>query len=641
MSKYCPNCGYKNENETKFCINCGNKFPPLFADDSYLDSEIPYAKTKEFISKEEKNVIYDFAPAIQEYVATRSQSAAKDIYDHSVTPFRHAISRFMKRDSESEIDDAIQEIFIKIFHKLDTLQAPEAYISWGLKISINYTINANKKKELQSKNTTHMTTNKDDGDSDVLDYMDNVEDVKREFKPEANLLSFEEWGLLKEYLKQIPEDQMRAIMLYKDGYSYEEIGEILGMKYGTARSNVSYAKKKLTKMITQAEKEGKISIRSMAPFTFVIWMLEQYDAAMEAQNAEAIAGAAEEGFRKLMENDSVKFDSNEFASSGNHTRNSDRLNSDQEKNVKTTGHTDSDHSVLDASSNSSAGSAGAAAVKGVAAAKTTTGFITTKGIIATTVIIGVVAGGGGIFLWNSNSKPNNTEETAVEENNSNDSDNLGNDISDNEQEVEEEQRLSFNNTDEFFTSITGQYWDETGIGQIMMIEDQNSEFADDTNFTYMISFDHGDFMTDADVVNIDGDSCWFYVDMYSTYYRFDDDGTYLHVYYGASIDTCNEAVGAYKYNQDAPDSEEVKALYDQNFSEAIRTLPYGTYSMDLTSDFMPDDSQYNCSKITCTIYKQNNIPYMRLEAYDLQGNMIDSLDEEMILTGGGLLLIID
>lgn len=60
--------------------------------------------------------------------------------------------------------------------------------------------------------------------------------------------------VLDEALRELPEDQRVALLLYEvDGYSHGEIGEMLGVAEGSSRARVSRAKARLRELL-----EGRI-----------------------------------------------------------------------------------------------------------------------------------------------------------------------------------------------------------------------------------------------------------------------------------------------------------------------------------------------------------------------------------------------
>jgi len=143
--------------------------------------------------------------------------------------------------NESDAADCSQEILIKVFKSLDRFEFRAKFSSWLYRISLN-TCN----EMVRSKEYRHR---KNRVESEILNkehHLYKNADVSKNFDPEVSL-----------YRKQINEafqnalDKMKTvhktIIILRDieGYSYEEIAKITGMKIGTVRSTLARARYKM------------------------------------------------------------------------------------------------------------------------------------------------------------------------------------------------------------------------------------------------------------------------------------------------------------------------------------------------------------------------------------------------------------
>lgn len=123
----------------------------------------------------------------------------------------------LKNDADCE--DAVQEAIATGFSKLDTLQQ-EAYAkTWLTRILIHECYNLLKKRE---KNAVMLTEPKDEGyvRSDYSDLYDALSTLKKEYR-------------------------LTIVLHYLEGYSIEEISEIMRTPSGTVKSRLSRGRRDL------------------------------------------------------------------------------------------------------------------------------------------------------------------------------------------------------------------------------------------------------------------------------------------------------------------------------------------------------------------------------------------------------------
>lgn len=159
------------------------------------------------------------------------------------------------------------------------LQNPEAFFSWGKRIVLNTTADHYRKYKYETQE--EKVSESSDDENDIKDFY--KEDYATDFNPEAQITQNEVSDILQDIIGELPESQKNCILLWMDEYKTDEIAEILGMSSGTVKSNVNYAKKKIKTKVEDLEKQG-VKLYSMAPFTFFVWLMAQFD-----QNAASAA----------------------------------------------------------------------------------------------------------------------------------------------------------------------------------------------------------------------------------------------------------------------------------------------------------------------------------------------------------------
>lgn len=123
--------------------------------------------------------------------------------------------------------DFAQDSWNVIIGKINALENPESFGSWGLRIVYNKSIdriNSTNRKRLELENYKYQQ-----------DSLDEKEDENEELQ-----------NRLLESLKTLPNHQQDAIRLfYAEDYSLKEISDLLNISVGTAKSRLFHAREKL------------------------------------------------------------------------------------------------------------------------------------------------------------------------------------------------------------------------------------------------------------------------------------------------------------------------------------------------------------------------------------------------------------
>jgi RNA polymerase sigma factor (sigma-70 family) len=131
------------------------------------------------------------------------------------------LSRRYTKDRE-EAKDVLQESFIKIFRKIQTVTDPEKLESWMKSVTVNTAIDHFRSKQ-------HVPTTQID---ETL-----VEEVSG--KTEAQVSD----EILVAYVNKLPDGCRLVFNLFVvEGYSHAEIATLLQVTEGTSRSQLNYAK---------------------------------------------------------------------------------------------------------------------------------------------------------------------------------------------------------------------------------------------------------------------------------------------------------------------------------------------------------------------------------------------------------------
>lgn len=175
---------------------------------------------------------------IDQELVERAQQGDTKAFEMLVVKYNRRLGRLLSRfiKDEHEVNDVVQESFIKAYRALPNFRGDSAFYTWLYRISINtaknFLANNNKRPIMASEITN--------GDGEV---MDEVEQVADNLTPEAELMNKQILQTVESAVAKLPEDLRRAITLREmDGLSYEEIAEVMQCPIGTVRSRIFRAR---------------------------------------------------------------------------------------------------------------------------------------------------------------------------------------------------------------------------------------------------------------------------------------------------------------------------------------------------------------------------------------------------------------
>ena len=173
------------------------------------------------------------------------QTAFQDLvlkYEQRV--YNHCL-RMVGDDVESY--DLTQEVFIKVFRKIKNYEHAYSFYTWLYRITVNCCIDFLRKKKRTVQGISLTAANTTEGieagrDHDIPD---------QSFLPDAYLENLELSDVLKEAIGGLSE-KLRVIVILKEveGFSYEEIADILGCSRGTVKSRLFRARERLKEVLS-------------------------------------------------------------------------------------------------------------------------------------------------------------------------------------------------------------------------------------------------------------------------------------------------------------------------------------------------------------------------------------------------------
>ena len=161
-----------------------------------------------------------------------------------------ALIRRMLKDSD-DIEDMVQESFIKAYKALPTFQFGYTFSAWIYRIASNNTIDFLRKKRFQ-----HISIDKPYGEDE-----DSYFDIKDEDPlPDIELITSERKKILDEAIENLNDGYKEIIKLrHKEELDYKEIADKLDLPLGTVKAHLFRARKALY----EALKDKKHIIRHL------------------------------------------------------------------------------------------------------------------------------------------------------------------------------------------------------------------------------------------------------------------------------------------------------------------------------------------------------------------------------------------
>lgn len=184
-------------------------------------------------------------------LVARVQAGDKAAFDLLVLKYQRKILRLLSRmlRDQSEIEDVMQEAFIKAYRALPQFRGDSAFYTWLYRIAIN---TARNWMASQSRRPSSPSLYQSE-EGETFDEIDNLTDNNT---PESLLASREIAESVNDSIQALPEELRTAIVLREiEGLSYEEIAQAMGCPIGTVRSRIFRAREaiatKLRPMIDQ------------------------------------------------------------------------------------------------------------------------------------------------------------------------------------------------------------------------------------------------------------------------------------------------------------------------------------------------------------------------------------------------------
>lgn len=193
-----------------------------------------------------------------ELVKQGDSSAFRKLYDYSFPVVQGECLKILHNPIDTE--DVTQEVYLKIYKKLESLKKPETFLGWCKQIAHNTSVDY----IVHQKRKTGKDDYKPPVSDDSYEGMDQISLEDTELLPDEQAEQKERQkqlqSVLQQALNEIPPQRALCLALYEQGTSQQEISQKLRIPVGTVKSNIHYAKQALRKEIKQIEQKQEVQI---------------------------------------------------------------------------------------------------------------------------------------------------------------------------------------------------------------------------------------------------------------------------------------------------------------------------------------------------------------------------------------------
>ena len=179
-----------------------------------------------------------------EELIRRSQRGDTDAFQKLAQSYKSRIFSLALRmlGNPTDAEDAAEESVIKLYYSMKKFRGQSSFSTWVYAVTRNTCLDIIRK---------NVKTRSDIDIEEVEYFVSSHEGDPHEATERGQKVAF-----LKKTINSLPEENRKTLILREmDGYSYEEIAELLNISVGTVKSRISRAKERIR---TEFEKAGLI-----------------------------------------------------------------------------------------------------------------------------------------------------------------------------------------------------------------------------------------------------------------------------------------------------------------------------------------------------------------------------------------------
>ncbi|HEY9870844.1 MAG TPA: RNA polymerase sigma factor [Candidatus Obscuribacterales bacterium] len=187
---------------------------------------------------------------IESFRRTKDPSHFKSLVQRYQNRIYNAAFRIL--GSTEEAEEVVQDTFIKVHQNVAKFQRQSTFASWVFRIAHNLCVDLMRARQRRRGffvlSFDPQAAPDNDDSPEGLHVVSQVAD--RGPTPAQMLDSREQAHIIEASLRQLPDSQRTVVVLHDiEGFSYQEISDIVGANLGTVRSRLHYGRLKLRELL--------------------------------------------------------------------------------------------------------------------------------------------------------------------------------------------------------------------------------------------------------------------------------------------------------------------------------------------------------------------------------------------------------
>ncbi len=165
-----------------------------------------------------------------------------EYFKKEIIPLKQKLYRYARSylKDETQAEDIVQEVFLKLWDKRNDISRINNIEAWSMTITKNMVLDKIRAKRSYSMDPQEMKIN--EYDSETPDLIIERAEIRTD---------------IRRMIETLPDKQREVIILREiEGYSYQKIGEIMGIDQNLVRVTLFRARDNLRKKILKTERYG-------------------------------------------------------------------------------------------------------------------------------------------------------------------------------------------------------------------------------------------------------------------------------------------------------------------------------------------------------------------------------------------------
>ena len=180
-----------------------------------------------------------------------------------MTMFQSLVRRYQSRiftasfrilSNAEEAEEVVQDTFLKVHHNIAKFRQQASFAAWVFKIAHNLCMDILRNRQrrrgfrLLSFDPQSSAPEQHEDAVEIYNVISQLADPSSD--PSQTLELREQGTIVADSLKQLTDNQRTVVVLHDiEGFSYQEIAEIVGTSIGTVRSRLHYGRIKLKELL--------------------------------------------------------------------------------------------------------------------------------------------------------------------------------------------------------------------------------------------------------------------------------------------------------------------------------------------------------------------------------------------------------